>query len=164
MAVPVGDTWDYVGKFSPQGISFNYRFQFTPRLAVGAIVGWNNFHIKESGAFNYDPITITGTQTRSLDVFHFGGCFNYNFLPIGKMAVPYVGIDLAAYHIWQMTDFGWWTAGSNSWHFGFAPALGGLLHLPTVTLMFGSKFQMAVQTDSADQEMYVSFNIGAGLN
>lgn len=164
MAVPVGDTWKYVGAFSPAGCTFDYRYHFTPRLAVGAVIGWNSFDIKEKGTFVYDNITVTGTQIRSLDVMHFGANFHANILPISSRAVPFVGMDIAAYRTWRVTDFGWWSTGQNDWHFGFAPALGVLLHLPGITVILGSKFQMAVKTGNADSETYVSFNIGVGLD
>ena len=164
MAVPVGDTWRFVGAFSPSGCTFDYRYHFTPHLAAGALIGWNSFEIKERGTFIYDNVTVTGTQIRSLDVMHFGANFHANFLPVSARAVPYVGLDLAAYHTWRLTDFGWWSAGQSDWHFGVAPSLGVLVHLPGITLVLGSKFQAAVKTSRADSEMYVSFNIGVGLD
>ena len=163
MAVPTGDTWENIGAFSPRGMTFEYRFHFTPNIAIGALIGWNKFDIKEKGTFEYDNVTITGTQIRAMDSMHISFAFRYNILPVDSLVVPYLGADTGAYHVWRMTDFGWWNLADTYWHFGFAPGIGAIINLRSLTFLVGSKFHMAVKTQDTPSETYVTFNIGVGF-
>jgi hypothetical protein len=144
-------------------MAVEYRFYITPHLAAGALMGWNSFDVKERGTFIYDNVTITGTQIRAMEAMHISGSFHYNFLPSERLAVPFLGLDLGAYHLWRSIDFGWWNVTTSDWHFGIAPGLGVVLNLAGVSLLLGSKFHWAVKTSNADNEMYVTFNIGVGI-
>jgi hypothetical protein len=164
MALPVGSTWDHVDEFSVGGISLSYRYHVIPRLGLGASVGWNSFSVKRDGTFQYDAVTITGTQVRQMDVMSLMATANVNILPIQSFVVPFIGLDLGADYLWRVTDFGWWTVAGNEWQFSLAPSLGAIFHLPVLALVVSTKFHVAFGTEDGDTEMYTEFNIGLGFN
>jgi hypothetical protein len=160
MSVPIGATWDFVGKFSPRGISIDYLYYLTPQVGLGVMMGWNDFEIKEKGTFTDQRVTLTGTQIRRLDTWYFNGAFSYNFLPIDQFATPYLGLNMGVYRTRNGIDYGWWGSADESWHFGFAPDAGVNLNFKKFLLQLGCRFHWAIQTSSADGERWVTFNIG----
>jgi hypothetical protein len=163
MAVPVGPTRQDISAFSPKGMTLEFRYHLTPYVAVGGLVGWNKFEDKKQDTYVNDNVTFTGTQIRTLRAVHISGSVRYNFLPIDKRAVPFIGLDLGAYFLERKVDLGWWKNSDGDWHFGVAPGLGAIINISKVFLLLGTKFHYVAQTSQGDDEMYVTFNIGIGL-
>ncbi len=163
MAVAVGATWDFVGSFSPRGISFDYLYYFTGNVGLGVMMGWNEFEIKERGTFQDQRVTLTGTQIRRLDSWYVNASFNYSFLSIDKFASPYLGLNMGVYRLRKGIDYGWWGDADESWHFGFAPDLGVNLNFKKFLIQVGCRFHWAVMTSEADGERWVTFNIGFSI-
>lgn len=160
MAVGVGDTWDFVGRFSPRGISIDYLYYLTPQIGLGVMMGWNDFEIKERGTFTDQRVTLTGTQIRRLDTWLLNASFNYGFLPIDRFASPHLGLNMGVYRTRRGIDYGWWGVMDEGWHFGFAPDLGVNLNFKKFLIQLGCRFHWAIQTSSSDGERWVTFNIG----
>jgi hypothetical protein len=68
VAIPLGDTPTYGPGSSWTGAAYEARWMSHPHTSIGALIGFNEFHRRESGTFDFPSGAVTGDQYRDLIV------------------------------------------------------------------------------------------------
>ena len=66
IAMPFGDTPTYGAGSSWTGAAWEARWMSQPHTSIGTLIGFNEFHRRESGTFNFPGGAVTGDQYRDL--------------------------------------------------------------------------------------------------
>jgi len=161
-AAALGDTKDYIDKFSWRGVNIEGQWMLNPNLSVGFNFGWNVFNQKVSGSFVDGTNTLTGTQVRYLNSFplmvetryHIGELYN-------DAATPYVGVGLGTIASVQQTEMGVFVVEDKPWQFGIVPAAGVLIPIGFDSMInVGLKYNYAFKTSQYPAISYLSINLG----
>lgn len=162
MAMPVGNTYDFISAFSFVGFTLEYRYRIARPLSIGASIQWNNFEDKLAGTHTSDTITVTGTQIRRLQMMPICAT-SHVYLSTRKSLLPFLGINVGAYRAAREIAHAWWRSEETNWHFGLAPEIGLMISLKKIPIVLSSQFNWAAPHSSASSEFFVDFNIGVAL-
>lgn len=161
MAAPLGETSDYVSKYSWRGVSFEGRSFLQSNLSVGFFFGWNVFSDKITGDFTNDTRTYSGTQLRFINAFpllleghyYLGEDFNTR---------PYLGLGLGTNRTRQRTEMGLFAVDNNNWQFELCPSVGVLI--PTgsysTAVHLSLRYHYAFKAGDSLDNSYLGINVG----
>ena len=68
-ALPLGETADYISKYSFRGFGLEGRWEIGNKLDIGFNAAMNVFYEAESGSFTEETMTLTGTRYRYLNAY-----------------------------------------------------------------------------------------------
>lgn len=161
MGLGVGNTGDFISKYSWRGFGFEYRYLSQPHVGAGINLGWNTFYQEMPFAtYTFETISASGYQFRYLNSFPIMAAGDYYFKPEEKLN-PYVGIGLGVQYIVQTVDFGIYRFESDGWPFTFAPEVGVLIQSPNgPAFNVGIKFMYAVKSSDLEAQTDLLFNVG----
>ncbi len=159
-SAPLGETQDFIGKYSWRGVNFEGQWFMQPQVSLGFYSALNVFYEKTSGDFTDDTRTVSGTQLRYLSALPLLLEGRYH---LGEEAGrrPYVGLGLGTMRTWQRTEMGILDANTEEWQFGLAPAAGVLIPVGYGTaLNLGLRYHYAFQSGDALNNGYLSISVG----
>lgn len=168
VAIPLGDTPTFGGGSSWTGANWEGRWMNTGNTSLGGLIGFNEFHHRESGTFDFPGGAATGDQYRDLIVIPLlvTGAWYFNSNPDDPRW--YVGAGGGMQYTNQFFQLGLDQRHQRNWNAVFVPeigltfsawyATGGILslryHLPSESGAFLGKDQRRFQ--------YVSLSLGFG--
>ena len=126
----LGETGDFVDKFSVRGASVDGRFFINENITVGGFLGWSTLYDK---LYDLPPITadlgdgvtadISGTQMRYLNTFPVLINAHY-FMGDNGSIRPYAGIGIGTVYTEQRVDLGFHAFIAEKWGFAVQPEIG----------------------------------------
>ncbi len=124
IAVPMGDTKDFISNTSFRGFSFEFGRFFNEEISLGFLFAWSVFNESfPRDTYELEDLTLTGNLYRYINAFPLMAMGRYNFSPDSRFR-PYVGLASGAYVINKVSDFGVHRFENKNWHFGLAPEAG----------------------------------------
>ena len=158
-SVPLGDTQDYISKYSWRGVGFEGNWFLNEEFTLGIRIDWNVFHEKTSGDFTDGTNTLSGTQRRNINIIPVLVEGRYH-LGENNTLRPYAGIGLGTYRTLQRTEMGIFLADNNNWQFGFAPSVGVLIPVGPTSLNMSLRYNLALESGDATAHSYLGINLG----
>ena len=161
MGLGVGSTNEFANDYSFGGFAVEGRYWVADQVTVGLLWGWNALHEKEyNRTYSTENLAITSTQVRWVDAMPLQLTAHY-YLELGtKTLLPYVGAGVGTAWTQRQLVLPFSSYTQDSWHFAFAPELGVLFNTGRGGLLLSTRFNYAVETDDAPEELWFSFNIG----
>jgi len=162
-AVSLGETADFTNNFSPRGVDFEVNYFLSEDFSLGFVTSWNIFREKISGeTFNYNDLTITGTQFRYTNVVPLN--INAKKYFTGNTVTPYLGVGVGTSYAKQSNDVGVFNLSQDKWLFNVAPEIGLLYEMSRSTVLsFKVKYNYSPKAGDFPSQSYVSFGFGIGM-
>jgi hypothetical protein len=161
MGLGVGSTSEFANDYSFGGFAVEGRYWVADQVTVGILWGWNALHEKEEGkTYSTDNLAITSTQVRWVDAMPLQLTAHYYIESGNKRVLPYVGAGVGTAWTQRQLILPFTSYTQDSWHFAFAPELGVLFSTGTGGIMVSTRFNYAVKTDDAPEELWFNFNLG----
>ena len=159
-ALPLGETADYIGKYSFRGFGLEARWEVASEWYAGFNASWNTFYESVSGSFTEGTRTLTGTQYRYINAYPLYVTAFKGFGELGSFS-PYAGIGVGGTKIDRRSEMGLWYTSENKWHFGLAPEIGTLIYTwGNFDILFSVRYNYAFKTGSAPAYSYLGINLG----
>ena len=138
------------------------RWQITSNdIYLGVSGAWNVFYEEESGTFENDNRTTTGTAYNYINAYPLlVSAYKYFNLSESGLAF-YGGVGLGTYYVEQKQDYGLYSDTNSDWKFGFAPEIG--LAMPgggDVDFLVSVEYNYALKTSSLPAFSSLGINIG----
>ena len=106
IAIPLGETADFISNTSFRGFSFEFGRFFTDEISVGFLFAWNVFNESfPRDTYEFDNLALTGDLYRYINAFPLMAIGHYHFMPESRLN-PYLGLASGAYIINKVTDMG----------------------------------------------------------
>ena len=163
MAFGVGETGDYIGKYSWRGFGIDGKYFLSDNMTLGWSTGWNVLYEgdDELQSYNDGSRTRTGKQYRYLNVFPALLVFDY-FLNSDGEIQPFFGLGAGTYWIEQKTTMGLFSSTDDNWHFALAPEVGVLFPMNLRSNFYiSAKYNQAFKTSNSSMNIsFVGVNVG----
>ena len=162
IALPMGNSSDYIGQTSFRGISFEWNTSIKPNLELGLESGWNVFYEKVGEkVYTEGTASVSGTQYRYINAVPTIGGATYHFKNDSKIK-PYGGLGLGTVYIDRDTDLGMYRISNQVWQFSVRPELGIRYEMggQGTALQIGAKYYANSDTDDLEGQPFVAINIG----
>jgi hypothetical protein len=161
MGVPASDLKSFISEVSFRGVEFSYLTFVDSNISVGASAAWNVFYERRANdQFNYNTITVTGTQYRYTNSLPVYAIANYHF-NTKKQTTFYAGLGVGTIYTDRDVDFGIYNYSVDAWQFAVAPQLGFAHKINVNTnLHFGARYNLAFDSSELDGQSFLSMNVG----
>lgn len=161
MGLGVGNTGDFISKYSWRGFGFEYRHLSQPQVGFGINLGWNTFyHEMPYQTYTFETISVTGYQFRYLNSFPIIAAVDY-FVKPDEPINPYIGLGLGVQYNIATVDFGVYRFEKDGWPFTIAPEIGTLIELHSgEAFNVGIKFLYGFKTTDLEADSHLLFNVG----
>lgn len=125
MNAPVGQTGDFISKYSFRGVSFEGNWEVVDHLTLGINFGWGMLYEntgKMSETFANGNVVITGTQKRynNFVPILFNAKYHFGDWPV----TPYIGFGFGPTWSEVLKDIGLYEGYDKNWLFTIAPEVG----------------------------------------
>lgn len=171
VAVPLGDTHDFISRGSFSGGAWDSRWMDRPHTSLGVLLGFNEFYRRMAGSFDFPNGTMTGDQYRHLVMIQLLATGAYYFTSNRDDPRWYIGGGLGPVYNQQLFRLGLHEQKHSDWTFQVVPELGlafsawygtgGIValryHLPTQSSAIFSS------ASSNRRLQYISFSVGLGF-
>ncbi|MGC3943341.1 MAG: OmpW family outer membrane protein [Chryseolinea sp.] len=159
---PMGNTSDFISKPSFRGLTFDYRYEVTPRILVGASAGWYTFY-NEAGYDSYtskdESITATGQQFRYMNSVPLLVMADYYFSE--NDLKPYVGLGLGTTYNRVDLEMGMFNIRIDPWQFSLAPEAGLAYKIAEGTSALVSvRYNVSFSSRDLDTQSFLGLNLG----
>ena len=160
IALPLGDTRNFIQNTSFRGFSFEFGRFFTEEISVGFLFAWNVFHENfPRDTYEFDEFTLTGNLYRYINAFPLMAVGRYHFNSEAKLR-PYLGLASGAYVINRVSDFGLHRFEDKNWHFGLAPDAGMIYGIGAEAFVnLGARYNYAFKS-GGDVHSWLSLQAG----
>jgi hypothetical protein len=157
----VGNTGDFISKYSFRGFGFEYRYLSQPQVGAGINLGWNTFYQElPKETYVFETISATGYQFRYLNSFPVLAVIDYYAKP-DEPVNPYVGLGLGVQYNVATVDFGIYRFEDDGWPFTIAPEFGVMITTAGGSMFnVGAKFLYGFKTQDLDADSHFLFNLG----
>lgn len=160
IAVPLGETKDFISQTSFRGFSFEFGRFFTDEISVGFLFAWNVFHENyPKDTYEFDNLALTGKLYRYINAFPLMAVGRYHFMSESRFK-PYLGLASGAYIINRVSDMGIYRVENKNWHFGIAPEAGFIYEMSKEAyLNLGARYNHAFKS-GGDTHSWLSIQAG----
>jgi outer membrane protein W len=160
IALPAGETRDFISTASFRGFSFEFGRFFTKKISVGFLFAWNVFHENYPiDTYEFDNLALTGKLYRYINAFPLMVAGRYHFMDESQFR-PYLGIASGAVIINKVSDMGLYREQNKNWHFGLAPGAGFIIELGSEAFFnMGARYNHAFKS-GGDTHSWLSFQTG----
>ena len=124
MAFPTGDTERYAPGTSFSGFSWEWRSYIRPHTSIGVSTGFNEFHKRNGGTFDFPRGAITGEQYRHLLVVPLLATGAWYFKGNRNDPRWYLGGGIGTRWVQQLLQLGLAERVEDGWDFVVAPEAG----------------------------------------
>ena len=164
MSKGLGETGDYINKFSFRGLTVEGRGFLNENWSLGGLFTWTTFYEKYAEeTFTSDDITVTGTQYRYLNAFPLLFQAHYYLSTEDDKPWVYFGAGTGAYKMVQRTNTGIWSVENNNWHFGISPEVGVFYPISHSTgINLSLKYHYVFKASGTTDHSWLGLNIGIG--
>jgi hypothetical protein len=166
MAVPLGNTKDFIPKFNTRGFSVEAGGRFTDHIAAGLGFAWNGFYQElDYGIYGPedglpDELNMWTKVWKYITVYPFYGSVKYSLYSHSGMEL-YAGAIIGTSLISQVTDYGVYSEVSKNWHLTLAPEAGMIYWFhKNLGIIFNSRFMWSPAAGETDTQTYLGFNVG----
>lgn len=168
LSIPVGSTQDVVGNVSPSGFSLEARYIGLGRLSFGLFTGIHYMTAKDETTTTEGPVTISGTQVRSIASTPWLARVHLSLVDVRTSAaqsrpVPYVAFGFGGARVLRTLDMGISGFSKESWHWAMSPEIGVQLPLNRAVFYLSSRFNYFASSGDGPEQMYVNLTLGAGF-
>ncbi|MBK3517628.1 porin family protein [Carboxylicivirga marina] len=168
MAMPAGDTKDYVDPTSFRGANIEFERLVRPNIGVGILVGWNTFYeAKDRATYSLDNIegeangAITSNQYRYLNAIPIQLTGKYYLGSDDAIIRPFIGLAGGTYYMEQRTDNGLFSTSYKGWTWSVAPKAGILVPLSyNASLALSVDYSTSFKTSDLGQQNWLGINVG----
>ena len=163
MAAPLGETKDFIDKYSWRGVNIEGQWMMNPNLSVGYNLGWNVMNQKITGEFTDGTKTLSGTQLRYLNSFPIiiEGRYHIGESIYDGAVTPYVGAGIGTIYNMQRTEMGIFIVEDKKWQFGVVPAAGVLIPVGYSSMVnVGVKYNYAFKAGDMIAHSFLTINVG----
>lgn len=161
MGLTVGETNDYISKYSFRGFGMEGRAFVTDNISLGGSFSWNVFfEEKLNETVTQGSETVTADQFRYINAYPLNFIAHYYFGQYDVGARFHAGLGVGAHKINRRTEFSVYALEHNYWHFGMTPEVGVLIPMNyRSNLLLSVKYNYAFEAKSVAYG-YLGFNIG----
>ncbi|OYU96470.1 MAG: hypothetical protein CFE21_08760 [Bacteroidetes bacterium B1(2017)] len=165
MGQGLGETKDFISKYSWRGVGFNYRAELSDNVMAGVGADWNVFYEKMPYAtYTLDNAAVSGKQYRYLNMFPMTARLDY-FKDTEKGYRFIAGAGIGSTYFMQDVDMGSYRLNTNTWQFLIAPEVGVTYDLDANrSLLLSVKYNANFKNTELTNRSYLSFNIGFAFN
>ncbi|MBR8537537.1 outer membrane beta-barrel protein [Carboxylicivirga sediminis] len=164
MALPMGDTKDYINPASFRGANIEFEKFVNPSIGVGLLVGWNTFYEAKDRATQPLPSgngEITSNEYRYLNAIPIQATGKYYFADDDAVVRPFVGIAAGTYYMEQRRDNGLFSTSDKGWTWSVAPKAGLLVPVNYRTsLAISVDYSTSFKSSDVPQQNWLGINIG----
>jgi hypothetical protein len=168
VAIPTGETRDYISDGSFRGFEFEGRRFIRPNLSLSLSWQGSTFNEAVDGTFAIPNGHISGHQHRIIYAWPFLAKAHYYFgrpTVYGGDAVPFVGIGAGAYWIRQSLETGVLAIEETNWHFGFSPEAGVLIPAAGANdVVLSAGYHYAFESGDWGPHSYWTVKLGVGFS
>ena len=162
IAVPTGDTNDFIDQTSFKGLSIDLRKFLSHYTSIGFLAGWSAFD--KSVPEQRSDEGFQPTQDRLINAFPVMATAHY-YLGEGREFRPFIGVGVGGLYVFQSNETETGTLESSVWHFGVAPEAGFVYLLGSVYALVNVKYNYGFSaqnqiTGKSTAQSYFAFNIG----
>ncbi len=162
MALPMGDTKDYINPTSFRGANIEFEKLVNPNVGVGFLVGWNTFYeAKDRDTYPIDNGSITSNQYRYLNAIPIQATGKYYFASDDAVIRPFVGLAGGTYYMEQRVDNGLFSTSNKGWTWSLAPKAGVLVPFNFRTsLAISVDYSISSKTSDLPSHNWLGINVG----
>jgi hypothetical protein len=161
MAIPMGNTKDFIEKFSPRGFGVEAGGWLNDNLSLGLNFSWNGFYQEfDYDTYEFGTTTLYGRMWRYTNVYPLMGVAKY-YLSSSSDLEAYIGAGIGTYIINKRTDFGLYILEDKQWHFALYPEVGIIYWVSEETgLTLNARYNWAAKSGDIASQSYLGFNVG----
>lgn len=162
-AVPLGETGDFIDKYSWGAMGLEWKKMTSDNLSVGLNLSWQIFSQKVTHSTLEIPaknLSLSGTQLRYLNYFPMTVTGSWHLNPTGKI-IPFVGAGAGLYRVLQRFDISGFAFNQDTWNFGFYPEVGFMI--PTggsADFFVNSKYHYILPSNGGPAHSFLNINVG----
>ena len=162
MALPMGDTKDYINPASFRGGNIEFEKLVNPNVGVGLLIGWNTFYeAKDRATYPISNGEITSKQYRYLNGIPIQATGKYYFAGDDAVIRPFVGLAAGTYYMEQRVDNGLFSSSNKGWTFSVAPKAGFLIPMSySTSLAVSVDYSTSFKSSDLPQQNWLGINIG----
>ncbi len=164
MALPMGDTKDYINPASFRGANIEFEKLVNPNIGVGFLVGWNTFYEARDRATQPLPSgngEITSNEYRYLNAIPIQATGKYYFAGDDATIRPFVGLAAGTYYMEQRRDNGLFSSSDKGWTFSVAPKAGVLVPVNYRTsIALSIDYSTSFKSSDLPQHNWLGINVG----
>ena len=159
---PMGETADFFSKPSFRGLTFDYRYEVTPRVLIGLSAGWYTFY-QEAGYDSYtskdESITASGQQYRYINSVPLLVMADYFFSE--ENLKPFIGLGLGTTYNRVDLEMGMYKLQVDPWQFSLAPEAGLAYKIAEGTsALLSVRYNVSFSSRDLDTQSYLGLNLG----
>jgi len=162
MALPMGDTKDFIDPASFRGMNFEFEKFVNPSVGVGFLVGWNTFYeAKPRATYPLDNGAITSNQYRYLNAIPIQATGKYYFASDDATVRPFIGLAFGTYYMEQRVDNGLFSSSEKGWTWSMAPKAGILVPINyKASLAISVDYSTSFKSSALPQQNWLGINVG----
>ena len=161
MAIPMGNTSDYIDQTSFRGVMVKADYFLNDEFSVGFATGVQTFY-QDMGTVSETrgKLTATGSQFRYLNSIPLLVTAKYH---VNRYATfkPYAGLGAGLYYMNQTVKFAGLDFAQHNWKFGLQPEVGlGMRLSPSTDFLIAATYNTAFKTEDIVAQSYLGIQIG----
>ncbi|MCU4157171.1 outer membrane beta-barrel protein [Carboxylicivirga sp. A043] len=164
MALPMGDTKDYINPASFRGANIEFEQLVNPNLGLGFLIGWNTFYeAKDRGTQPLSDVNgaITSNEYRYLNAIPIQATGKFYFAGDDAVIRPFVGLAAGTYYMEQRRDNGLFSSSDKGWTWSVAPKAGFLIPFNYRTsLAISVDYSTSFKSSDLPQQNWLGINVG----
>ncbi|WNJ19529.1 hypothetical protein [Pontibacter sp. G13] len=167
MGLPLGETADYIGRYSLRGIGMEGRGFIDDHWAIGGGFGWNVFYQQISGGSvtpdDTPELTVSGEQYRYINTVTLSVTGHY-YWNRDRNIVPFVGAGLGPWWFNRRLEMGLFYTDRDVWQFALYPEVGILIPFGYERnyLHISARYNYAFESSDIAQS-WMGFHVGFGF-
>ncbi|MDW7693433.1 hypothetical protein R9C00_01665 [Flammeovirgaceae bacterium SG7u.111] len=167
VAVPMGNTADYIDKTSFRGFGLEFRKYVKEHITVGGTASWQVLdQVRREESYEVNNVVLTGNQRRFLNFFPILANAHYYF---GEREdeegnakfLPFAGINAGVIYSIQRTELGTLEEEKSAWQPTLAPEAGFFLPINNyLNIMVSAKYNYSVGMGDMEQQSFIGLRLG----
>lgn len=161
VAIPMGNTSDYIEETSFRGAMINADYFIEDEWSLGFGIGFQTFY-QEDGMVSEirGTFTATGDRFKYLNSIPVLFTAKYHLNRYGAVT-PHAGLGLGLYYMNQTTKFAGIDFTATDWKFGLQPEVGvGFELSPSTDFVLGVTYNAAFNSKDIDTQGYLGVQAG----
>lgn len=168
LSLPLGNTSNFINRFSFRGGSFEVRQMLGDDYSVGILGGWHVLNKATYATYTENTFSISGKQFRTINSVPILLTAHRYFRKKGEVDEeiirPYAGAGIGMQYVNKNMDLGNYTLSDKNWHFGVAPELGIIFPVSIsynhLSIVVSSRLHYAFKAADSPSFSYLNFNVG----
>ncbi len=152
---------NYITTTSWRGVTLEYKLYPQPNISIGIDAGWNHYYERRAfDTYTSGTSSYSGVQFRYANAVPIYITTNYYLSP-GEKINPFIGVGIGTIYMDRYTDMGIFRVTDDNWHFALKPEAGVRVNLAMdMDMILALRYNNAFGTSDADQQNFMTFNVG----